>query len=299
MKIAAGMSFSKMFLRPLARRPGRVAARIVAAFVSAGAVGCGGGGGGDGGFDITDPIGSGLELALEGTFTGLDGLVVEFSGDEAVISDFGNSVFGTNPLVLPIGSPYIDGIACNESSCTGQIAVPREVDGALQGITREAATMTKAGDTIVVSSATLGEQTFVPGVPSDGDGGVHSPVLAHDAGCAKWWHALTGAAAWRKIYSSSFADDHGWQSVTTIRFFGDNHYELKWLTETGSEEAKTDVLTFDENFAGNGYCRLYLKDGGYDSNVLFPHGLADGELSFAYDPYAADGGSVILKFEAQ
>jgi hypothetical protein len=249
-----------------------VAAAVAAAVLTA----CGGGG--SGGFDITDPIGSVVNLALDGTFADFEGMTVEFDGEQAVITDHGDSIFSTAPSVLPLGSALVDDISCGENSCSGQVAVPTVVNGTLTGFTRETVTVTKDGDTLVLVSASLGEKEYTPYTPPAAGSG----NLTQSASCQQWFEALAAVGTWRFTYINSIDFTGAPAEEVKLRFHGTNSYEWTNNLYMGLANA-TGTFHFDEKIFGTDYCRFYFDDGL--SAVAFPKSLSGGVLrmNLSYD----------------
>lgn len=120
-------------------------------------------GGGDGdGDSLLDQAGSAiLNFLSDGAFSDLDTLVTSLMGDELVIDDFGQSVLGSNPGILPRGSALVDDVSCASDTCTGQVLVPKVTNGVLQSVSRESGTIRREGDkSFVISSPSTGSRTF-------------------------------------------------------------------------------------------------------------------------------------------
>jgi len=243
-------------------------------------VGCGGGGkDSDFKFDITSPIDSTVDFVVEGIFTGADNIELEFSDNKAIITSFGDSVFKSNPSILPIGSAYIDSISCDRV-CSGSIAIPITSNGGVTDIYRETVTLSKNGeDKIKVSGSSLGDLEFI----RKNQEPIQSTLtLDHTASCDEWWKALTSVETWRATsvkayflwgYFGFTSDDPG---DMTFKFSGDSSYEFRWTKPyegATPEVIKGDDLIKSENFTSMGHCRFIV---GYP--VLFPHSLSNGEL---------------------
>lgn len=254
---------------------------LIALMLTVALTGCGGSSDDNSKFDITNPIDSTIDMALDGLFTGPEDITLEFDGETAVIADFGNSVFGTNPMILPIGSALIEKISCNTSSCSGMVAVAQISNGFLTGINWEPTSLKKENNTIKLDSNSLGEQVFTPKslLPTPS-----KPTLSYTARCDEWWNALTQVDTWRATWVKRNiqlwgipTDMNGNDPFDlTFKFSGDSSYEFfrkaPWDTEYYTDISGDDV-TMDNNFTNLGHCRII---SGH--TVLFPHSLSNGEL---------------------
>ncbi len=227
----------------------------------------------------SNPIDAGLDFALEGTWEGIDGLTIEFEGDQAVIADFGDSPLGTNPSVLGIGDPFIDQIECGEESCTGRIVDPVLVGGVLEQVGHAAVTIDGDEAELVFSSPALAgtAAVFTPasGGPGTGGGG----DLQTSASCSQWWSAVTEVGTWRIVDVQNPPD---WQgpptSEVTLTFSGENRYEFS-DPEAMGYSIGTGEINFDEKIFGTDYCRfVFWSDEGHQIRVLFLRYLTGGEL---------------------
>ena len=249
-------------------------------------MGCGGGGedrdeDNNFNFDITRPIDSTVDFVVDGIFSGVDNIELEFSEQNAVISGFGNSIFKSNPSILPIGSAYIESISCDRT-CTGSIAIPVISDGNLTSVYRETVTLKKSGENkILISGSSLGDLEFIRKTQEPNP---ITTTLNHKSSCDEWWKALTSVHTWRATsfkgptmslwgYFGFTSNDPG---DMTFRFSGDRSYEFKWAKPYEGaipEIIKGNDLVKSGNFTSMGHCRFVA---GYA--VLFPHSLSNGEL---------------------
>jgi hypothetical protein len=229
-------------------------------------------------FACTNPIDAGLDFALEGTWEGIDGLTIEFEGDQAVIADFGDSPLGTNPSVLGVGDPFIDQIECGEESCTGRIVDPVIVNGVLEQIGHDAVTIEGDEAELSFSSPALsGTATFTPadGGPGTGGGG----DVQMSASCSEWWDAVTEVGTWRIVDVQNPPDFQGAPpSEVTLTFSGENRFEFSDPAAMGYSVG-TGEISFDEKIFGTDYCRFVMwTDEGHQIRVLFPRYLSGNEL---------------------
>jgi hypothetical protein len=141
-----------------------------------------------------NPIDAALDFGLEGTWKGIDGLAIEFDGNQAVVTDFGSSSLGTNSSVFHTGQPFVKDIACDESGCTGQIVDPEIVNGILQSVGFEGVTIETNGDQITMRRTASGEaSTFTKvSTPGGGTGG----TLSLDS-CEGWREAFAAKGTWK------------------------------------------------------------------------------------------------------
>ena len=260
-----------------------------------GLTGCGGSDG-ESKFDITRPIESTLEITLDGIFTDSDEMIVEFDGEKAVIIDYGNSIFGTNPSVIPLGKPLIQDIRCNTQSCTGLLGVPSVSNGVLDRVRWEAVTLTPAkDDQITLENVSLGKYTLSPkkeDVINGGSGQVKT-TLQYDASCNEWWDALSNHGAgrtWRATWTRNDPFDIGYNPFSdnnpgdlTFKFSGQKDYEFHHKIPEDSYSG--DVVKGEVHFGGRmdnvwpipegkvGYCRFVVSPV-----VIFPYSLSTGEL---------------------
>ncbi|MBS0344004.1 MAG: hypothetical protein JSS56_26160 [Proteobacteria bacterium] len=246
---------------------------------------CGGGGGGNQGGGVSeflkDPIGTTLNFALDGAFADIDGLTVESSGNTLKITDLGSSIFGTNTSIFGVGSLYVDDITCTDTSCTGQVAVPAEVNGVLQSVGREKATLTKAGDNFIVDSPSIGQRTFKPKTQSTG-----GATLTESASCSQWWDALTaGGGTWNAANpASNSASDYA-PPKGTYHFSGASTWSVDEAADnrtpgamystfvpTGTRLAR--IYEYQNYVAtGKSWCVLHMD---LDYTVYYPNGSPSG-----------------------
>lgn len=278
-----------------------------------GLTGCGGSDG-ESKFDITRPIESTLEITLDGIFTDSDEMTVEFDGEKAVIIDYGNSIFGTNPSVIPLGKPLIQDIRCNTQSCTGLLGVPSVSNGVLDRVRWEAVTLTPAkDDQITLENVSLGKYTLSPKkedhTKDDEQVGV---TLKYDATCDEWWAALsnngagrTWRATWMREHSvfgrgyTGFGDNN--PGDLTFKFSNQKRYQFNWRLPNSeyntADNEEGDVHGWDRwdsvwpiPEGKVGICRFVTG-----SAVIFPYSLSSGELVLVdidtYEP--------ILKLKAE
>ena len=233
-----------------------------------------------------NPIDSALDFALEGTFEGIDGLTIDFSGDEAVVTDFGNSPLGTNPGVFSTGGAFIEDIECDDNGCTGQIVDPVLVNGLLQSYSHEMVIIEQDGNNIRLMSRALagGEATFAPssGNPGGNPGGNNS--LDGTASCAEWWAVLKGKGTWNitTVFSGQLGDVTHNYSNYTMTFSGTNQVRIQYDYDDGhSVDTKDEqsAIVFTDNFSGS-VCRLY-PNGGLGGEVWFPKSYSGGKVIFS------------------
>ena len=247
-------------------------------------------------FDLTRPIESSLDIALDGLFTGPDDMTVEFDEDEGVLIDYGDSIYGTNPVVIALGSPLIQDIRCDTVSCDGLYGVPQVSNGVVDSVRWESVTLTPTEDGgIAIESASLGELVFEPKKEPEEqneDNLTSTKNLTYDASCEEWWDALSNngnervwRAFWMRDYSvfsrglGGFPEN--FELDLEFKFSGEDNYEFTWIfdnSEFGIEHETGQIPQggrgrFGE-LGGVGHCRFVAG-----SAVLFPHQLVDGELT--------------------
>lgn len=250
-------------------RKSRSFAVVLGAAVLLGSLGgCGGKG----------PLDAGLDLALDGTWKGIDGLVVEFAGGQATIVDFGSSPLGTNATVLQVGEPFIRNISCGPDSCTGQILDPEIVNGILQSYDLEGVEIERSGDQITLWSDALpdGLSTFTP---ADGEGGGEGPgtgQLTRSSSCAEWWAELTRVGSWKVTYYNKFMSGELDVSDWSWTFTQPDRYVSPF---TSGEAITTGTVGFDDNYAGRGLCRIKrFADSGHQMSPFFPISYEGGAM---------------------
>ncbi|GAB3768726.1 hypothetical protein GCM10028796_32730 [Ramlibacter monticola] len=277
--------------------------------LSAAVVACGGGGG-------ESIIDSGISAAMNflsgGAFKDVDSLVVALDGDNLVIQDFGTSNLGTNPGVLPLGTPLVSGISCDAISCTGQVLSPKFNNGVLENFTRETGTITKQDDTeFVINSASLGAKKYtkLPSgpaspapqpSPSPSNGGTGS--LAASATCEQWWAALVN----RKLtwVSANGGPDYPTSFPGATLTFSGSGQDMRWELAGPSFPrvvlgrtydwlpGRSGTLTLTDKFPTQKLCRFYLSfdrewwSGAWNGieYVFWAHSLSDGKMRFVLNP---------------
>lgn len=189
-------------------------------------------------------------------------MTVEFDEDEGVLIDYGDSIYGTNPVVIALGSPLIQDIRCDTVSCDGLYGVPQVSNGVVDSVRWESVTLTPTEDGgIAIESASLGELVFEPKKEPEEEN-EENPTstknLTYDASCKEWWDALSNSGEGRIWKQISWGDellipedpsqpytyiDQGLMDddsfTTEYKFFGVNQY-IERTIEMGSENPITD-----------------------------------------------------------
>jgi hypothetical protein len=141
-----------------------------------------------------NPIDAGLDIALEGTWKDIDGLAIEFDGDQAVVTDFGSSPLGTNSSVFHTGQPFVKGITCDENACTGQVVDPEIVNGILQSVGFEGVAIEQDGDQITLRRTGSGAVSTFTKVDT-GTGGTGGTLSMNS--CDGWRDAFAAKGTWK------------------------------------------------------------------------------------------------------
>lgn len=264
--------------------------------------GCGGSDG-DSQFDITRPIDSTLEIVLDGVFTGLDGVTLEFDGNEAVITDYGDSIFGTNPNVIPVGGALIQDIRCGTQSCSGLVGVPQISNGVLTSVKWESITIIPSEDkTITLESPSIGNQKLIPKIES----GQFTSNLKRTSSCKDWWAVLSDEGKGRIWLQSWTYDDNdtripepemennGWQrnTVQAYKFWGEDNVSYRHSYISG-ERVESDLGDWKDAKVTMEDSELYgCVFNSPESFIFFaPHSIIDGELRETNSRLPVEGAS--------
>lgn len=228
--------------------------------------------------------GNPLEDALKGVWRGVDGLTIEFEGDTAVVTDFGNSPLGTNRSVFDTGDAFIQDIECDDTECLGQIINPTFVDGSLASYTRTVVSIETEGTLLTLRSQALSgsvaQFTQSSGGDEDDDGGASS--LQQSASCPQWWAAVKAGGPWTVIEVSDNGTTGAPSQTVRLTFSGTDHYTLTNSVAVGEAPANggTDTfgdIIFTENFSG--YCRFaFWSQGQNQVRVWFMRSLSNKRL---------------------
>ena len=272
-----------------------------------GLTGCGGSDG-ESKFDITRPIESTLEITLDGIFTDSDEMTVEFDGEKAVIIDYGNSIFGTNPSVIPLGKPLIQDIRCNTQSCTGLLGVPSVSNGVLDRVRWEAVTLTPAkDDQITLESVSLIKYTLSPKKEENPKESELTATLTRKSSCKAWWSILSNDGAGR-IWLQAWNYDakgvrspepelknNGWQinMVPALKFSGTNTVSSRHSYVSGERDEsylgdwkEFKVTAEDSDIYG---CVFTAENTEQAFTFFAPHSIVDGELRVANSGIPVEG----------
>ncbi|HEU4698349.1 MAG TPA: hypothetical protein VFS40_04165, partial [Gemmatimonadales bacterium] len=231
-----------------------------------------------------NPIDAALDFGLEGTWKGIDGLAIEFDGNQAVVTDFGSSPLGTNSSVFRTGQPFLKGISCDENACTAEVVDPEIVDGILQSIGFEGVTIVKDGDRITMRRNDDGEtSTFTKAASNPGTGG--GGTLATTASCTQWWTAVKAGNPWKvtRLVDPSNERDAPPSKDVQITFSGTRAFTVTNPDAIGWGATKGN-LYFDEKIFGTDYCRFVFwatDDAGVETGqmqVWFMKALSGGKL---------------------
>ncbi|MBF5044399.1 hypothetical protein FGE12_18515 [Aggregicoccus sp. 17bor-14] len=235
--------------------------------------------------------GNPIDAALEGVWTGVDGLTIEFDGNQAVVTDFGSSTLGTNRGVLDIGDAYIEDIACEDSGCEGQIVSPQLVNGTLVSYSRVNVIIEAAGTLITLRSQALPGSTAQFTKAGGGDaGGGGGSTLQQTAACSQWWSAVKAGGPWKVTEVSNGGSSGAPSKTVTLTFSGTDHYTITNPDAVGEAPASGSTGTFgDVIFTDNfsGYCRFaFWSQGQNQVRVWFMRSLSSGRLEVGLDTSA-------------
>jgi hypothetical protein len=111
-----------------------------------------------------------LNGQLEGSWKRADGLVIEFDGNKAKVTDFGDSPLGTNRSIYDTGDEFMRVDACDTHSCGGAVAVPEYANGILRRVRMDGVHLEYVAHRLTVSSFGTGDSTEFTRVDS-GTGG--------------------------------------------------------------------------------------------------------------------------------
>ncbi len=228
--------------------------------------------------------GNPLDAALEGVWTGVDGLTIEFDGDQAVVTDFGSSPLGTNRAVFDTGDAFIEDIECDDTECLGQLVRPELVDGVLESYDRVVVSIEADGTLITLRSQALPGSTAQFTKSSGGDdeeeGG--GSTLQQTASCSQWWAAVKAGGPWTVTEVSNNGTTGAPSKTVTLTFSGTDHYTITNSVEVGEAPAGggSDTfgdIIFTDNFSG--YCRFaFWSQGQNQVRVWFMRSLSGGRL---------------------
>ncbi len=275
--------------------------------VMLGLTGCGGGGG-ESEFDITRPIESTLDIVLDGVFTGPDDMTLEFDGENAIIIDYGDSIFNTNPSVIPLGKPLIQDIRCNTQSCTGLLGVPYISNEILDSVRWETVTLTPAkDDQITLENVSIGKYALDPKKEDNPKEGGLTTTLTRKSLCKEWWSALSNDGSGR-IWLQTWNYDakgvrspepelknNGWQAnmVQALKFSGTNTVSSRhsYISGERDESYLGDWKDFKVSAEDSSiYGCVFTAENTEQAFVYFaPHSIVDGELREANSAIPVEG----------
>lgn len=237
--------------------------------------------------------GNPIDEALEGVWTGVDGLTIEFDGDKAVVTDFGSSPLGTNRSVFHTGDAFIEDIECDDTGCEGQIVDPELVNGILASYRRVNVMIETAGTLITLRSqalpGTVAQFTQISTGEEGGGGG--GSTLQQSAACSQWWSGVKAGGPWTVTEVNNGSTAGAPSKTVTLTFSGTDHYTITNSVEVGEAPASGGTGTFGniiftDNFSG--YCRFaFWSQGQNQVRVWFMRSLSGGRLEVKLDTTAS------------